>query len=209
MAQVRDIKLFAKTNREDQMVAEVNFAVEFSQAEIQQNMNYGLYVMLLAVDERMRPQQWDPTQMNFHHDAWRNGERGSFMNENWLRDRVIWIARENINARNCQSRYFTRRCAFQRNNRFNQYPGYCANVRVIPEIYEGRGWSKAVGMRGGAFERNSRQTDDFDRNRSFREYDNYENYAGFSDGGYADGGARVRRSVFARHDRRFQSLIII
>ena len=56
MAQVRDIRLMLGMSPEFQQIAEVSFAVEFSQAELNQNINFGMYVNLLQYDPRIMSQ---------------------------------------------------------------------------------------------------------------------------------------------------------
>jgi hypothetical protein len=142
MAQVRDIKLMTGTTPDHQVVAEVQFAVEFSQAELNQNMQFGLYVMLVAVDERMQPVSMMPNgarEMQFQQpERWMNSSHPR------QQDQVLSIAREFISPRNCKTQFYTRRAVLQRNSRFMNWPGFFAQVAVIPEITEGRGWSRVV-----------------------------------------------------------------
>ena len=142
MAQVRDIKLLTGTTSDHQVVAEVQFAVEYSQAELNQNMQFGLYVMLVAVDERMQP-------IGMGHNGAR--EMQFQQPERWMnashprqQDQVLSIAREFVSPRNCKTQFYTRRAVLQRNSRFMTWPGFFAQVAVIPEITEGRGWSRVV-----------------------------------------------------------------
>ncbi len=140
MAQVRDVKLFTGSTPDQQVVAEVQFAVEYSQAELSQNMQFGLYVMLIAVDERMQP-------VNMGHNGaremqYQQPERWMQSGNSRMQDQVLWIAREFVSPRNCKTQFYTRRAVLQRNSRFMSWPGFFAQVAVIPEITEGRGWSR-------------------------------------------------------------------
>lgn len=140
MAQIRDVKLITGTTPDHQVVAEVQFAVEYSQAELNQNMHFGLYVMLVAVDERMQP-------VNFGHNGaqelqYQQPERWMNPSNPRSQDQVLWIAREYVSPRNCKTQFYTRRAVLQRNSRFMSWPGFFAHVAIIPEITEGRGWSR-------------------------------------------------------------------
>jgi hypothetical protein len=186
MAQVRDIKLFNSYNQDNQIVAEVNFSVEFAQAEVNQNVNFGLYVMLLAVDENMRPYQFENNgAFEMTPDARRQSD--FWTNRSRYNDKVMWIAREVINPRGCKTQYFTRRTIFQRNSAFNQYPGFCANVCVIPEITEGRGWSNVCQFNPG--QRNMNFNNEFDR--AFDQ--SGTNYSTFQNGGFSRNGRQFEQ----------------
>jgi len=148
MAQVRDIRLVIGTNPEFQQLAEVSFAVEFSQAEVTQNINFGLYVSLL---------QYDPRLINQYQHLSPNGafeygnhamSQGRGQGPTLGRDHgVLWIAREVIRPNGTKTHYFQRKCTFQRpshngmGSAFSNYGEFTAHVNVIPEITEGRGWS--------------------------------------------------------------------
>ncbi|MDX2063144.1 MAG: hypothetical protein SFY70_08795 [Bacteroidia bacterium] len=146
MAHVRDVRLQLGMNQEFQHLAEVTFAVEFSQAEVNQNINFGLYVTLL---------QYDPRVLSQYHHLSQNGayEFGSYpqgQGNGWnptvgRENGVLWIAREVIRPNGTKSQYFQRKATFQRQQR-NSFGGqqqefFTAHVNVIPEITEGRGWS--------------------------------------------------------------------
>lgn len=138
---------------EFQQIAEVSFAVEFSQAELNQNINFGMYVSLLQYDPRIMSQ----FQHMSPNGAFEYGNhpfaQGRSQNPTMGREHgVMWIAREVIRPNGTKTQYFQRKCVFQRNqqngmgNAYNNFGEYTAYVNVIPEITEGRGWSNVYRM---------------------------------------------------------------
>lgn len=157
MAHVRDVRLQLGMNQEFQRLAEVTFAVEFSQAELNQNLNFGLYVTLLQYDPRVLQQYHNLNQNGAFEFGGYPGGQGNSWNPTLGRDQgVLWIAREVIRPNGTKSQYFQRKTTFQRSQRggfngsFNgQQEFYTAHVNVIPEITEGRGWSNPFRMGQG------------------------------------------------------------
>lgn len=153
MAQVRDVRLQLGINQEFQQLAEVSFSVEFSQAEVNQNINFGLYVALLQYDPRVLQQYRHSAQNGaFEFGGYPHGQ-GNHWNTLLNRDNgVLWIAREVVRPNGTKSQYYHRKVSFQRPQR-NGFNGsqhtsdlYTAHVNVIPEITEGRGWSNPFRM---------------------------------------------------------------
>jgi hypothetical protein len=155
MAHVRDVRLQLGTNQEFQNLAEVNFAVEFSQAEVSQNINFGLYVTLMQYDPRVMQQYNHLTQNGaYDYGSYPMGQGNGWNPVVGREQGILWIAREVIRPNGTKTQYFQRKCTFQKptngqfqNGNFNGQ--FMAHVSVIPEITEGRGWSNAYRLGQG------------------------------------------------------------
>lgn len=154
MAHVRDIRLMLGMTPDFQQMAEVAFAVEFSQAEVNQNINFGLYVSLLQYDPR-NGNSFNMTNYQTPFFSAHNGHQPNQTTPYMSRDNgIFWVAREVIRPNATKTHYFQRKCTFQRQLQGNygssmQQGDYTAYVMVIPEITEGRGWSNVYRLGQG------------------------------------------------------------
>jgi hypothetical protein len=160
MAQIRDIQLEMGMQPDQQTFADVRFSVEFSEAEMRRNMQYGLYVGLFRNDERAYQAEFETNgayqtfmmpahpgvfmgngqaadaQFGMHFGNQDSGQRNA---QSGL---VCWIARESLMPSQTQTHHITRKTTFDLNRFPKSYNGFRAMVWVVPEIAQGQGWSK-------------------------------------------------------------------
>lgn len=168
MAQTRDIRLEMGWQTDQLAYAEVRFSVEFSEAELRRNMNYGLYVGLFYHDERMYHAEMEqngayqtllmPTYPygmdagayggNMPGQPWQNGNgsnEAAAHSDGWQQRAsglVSWICREQLQPGTTQTHHINRRTTFDLGRMPRQQAEYRALVWAVPEISTGQGWSR-------------------------------------------------------------------
>ncbi len=145
MAQIHNIQLQVGLDGQNQGRARVSFMVEFSEAEQNRNLQYGLYIGLFDADYQRYDQQFE------HNGAYQTvfmpatppeyRQRHTPENSGGL---ILWVCRETLNPQGMRSRQIERACSFDWNQIMRRTRNLRAYVWVVPEIADGRASSRIV-----------------------------------------------------------------
>lgn len=166
MSFVRDIRLNIARRNEQDFLADLQFNVEFSPAEVSRNMNFGIYAALFGNDERSNPFRFD--SRNPHNEFFMpqfpgadypgfqnrnmNGGNGNFNGyapREFDNGFILWIARERLTPNQNQNFSFNRKATFDLRTLNLPYNEFRAYVWVVPEIFEGKAVSNNFRLNSG------------------------------------------------------------
>ena len=136
MAHVSDVRLSMGRVSSRIEFAEVTARVDFASKEVAENLNFGLFIPLVEVDDAFD---------TYHYNA--NG--GFNVSIDWrsvgdLDDFVTWIAARTIRPNGSSTRFVRERKEFDVGDQEGGNEEYRALVWVVPEIFEGKSWSNIL-----------------------------------------------------------------
>jgi hypothetical protein len=142
MAQVRQTQLSMGQDQENNYYASVRCEVEFSPAELNRNIQYGLYIGLYTSEDAFFEQHPNNTAFQTFFmpptpPSYGTGDRS-------YRDGfVMWVSKEQLSPNQMQTHHLERRASFDWNRLQNlrSNPNFRAFVWVVPEISEAQGLS--------------------------------------------------------------------
>jgi hypothetical protein len=119
----------------------VTFTVNFSRAEVRQNLIFGLYTALYERDDALDMFVTNPNgAFNFSIERKANGN---------MDDWVTWLDSRTIRPNGQNSRIVTIRNEFNVGNQERGNEEYRAFINVIPEIAAGKAWTNEVSINLG------------------------------------------------------------
>lgn len=141
MAKISNVQLRMGRVNSTLEFAEVTFSVNFSSAEVSQNLAFGLYTALYERDDSLdsyHVEQNGAFNINLHRRA--NGNMDDF---------IQWVDTRSVRPNGQGTRFFTVRKEFNVGNQESGNEEYRAFVNIIPEITSGRAWSNELSINLG------------------------------------------------------------
>lgn len=141
MAKISNVDLRMGRINSSTEFSEVSFSVDFSTAEVSQNLAFGLFTALYERDDQLdsyHVQQNGAFNMSLHRRA--SGD---------LDDFVTWVDSRVVRPNGQNTRIFTVRKEFNVGNQEDGNEEYRALVTIVPEITSGRAWSNEVSINLG------------------------------------------------------------
>lgn len=141
MASISNARLRMGRVSSTQEFAEVTFSVNFSGAEVSQNLAFGLYTALYERDDSLDTYHADQNgAFSFRIVTRANGNADDF---------VQWIDSRAVRPDGQNTRFFTVRREFNVGNQEAGNEEYRAFINIIPEITTGQTWTNEVSVNLG------------------------------------------------------------
>lgn len=141
MARVSNVRLSMGRVNATMEFAVVSFSIDFSTAEVSQNLAFGLYTALYERDDALDTYHSNQNgAFNFGIETKASGNADDF---------ITWVDSRSVRPNGQNTRFFTVRREFNVGNQESGNEEYRAFVNIIPEITSGQAWSNEVSINLG------------------------------------------------------------
>ena len=136
MATVKDQLLVVDQETGEKKFTELSFKVDFSDREVDENINFGLYLALMERDEEFEKYHSNPNGVFYFNFPWFNSSQcGS---------EVYWIETRTVQPNGSKTRYFQIKKPIMEHLKPKVQNRYRAFIFVVPEITCGQAFAEDV-----------------------------------------------------------------
>ncbi len=136
MATVKDQLLIVDQESSGKRYTELSFSVDFSNREVNENINFGLYLALMERDEEFEKYHSNPNGVFYFNFPW--------FNTSQCGSDVYWIETRNFQPNGSKTKYFQIKKSITEHLDHSSDSKYRAFIFVVPDITCGQAFAEDI-----------------------------------------------------------------